>query len=99
MSSLELGLCVTTLCRPVDYNAECKYVQHLLFVFISDASDHSPDVSTSSTAINVSKDNRDDQMDPDDPGRMKQQLVLRENLTERSQWKVEMSFYRLTIIC
>ncbi|XP_053183666.1 uncharacterized protein LOC128366930 [Scomber japonicus] len=48
-----------------------------------------PNPSTSNTNLHVSEDSRDDQLDPDDPERLKQQqqLECRENLTGTSHWQ------------
>ncbi|XP_067434208.1 protein NLRC3-like isoform X1 [Thunnus thynnus] len=49
---------------------------------------HKDCASTSNATLNVSEDNREDQLDPDDPERLKkQQLVCRENLTGTSYWQ------------
>ncbi|XP_044214896.1 NACHT, LRR and PYD domains-containing protein 12-like isoform X3 [Thunnus albacares] len=51
---------------------------------------HKGDPSTSNTTLDVSVDNREVQLYPDDPERLKQQqqLVCRENLTGTNYWQV-----------
>ncbi|XP_067434206.1 NLR family CARD domain-containing protein 3-like isoform X3 [Thunnus thynnus] len=57
--------------------------------------------STSNTTFDVSEENREDQLCPDDPERLQQQQqqqqqqrVCRENLTETSYWQVQVSWSR-----
>ncbi|XP_067456433.1 NACHT, LRR and PYD domains-containing protein 12-like isoform X2 [Thunnus thynnus] len=78
--------------HPLDFNDEAGPSDLKMEDRQNDAAPdrHKGDPSTSNTTLDVSEDNREVQLYPDDPERLKQQqqLVCRENLTGTSYWKV-----------